>query len=257
MPGRQPVVGVLRLRPVRWRAVSGRARLGDRHRLDDVVLEEGLPRGAVQQWQVQVSSRGRSLSLTHLPATAPPAKPMILAPRTPRSRPSSSALVVDSASASAHTTRLAARDTTGARSAGRVHAGPESAASWLTASVSMLESSAVHAMRPPITSSNYGGNNQVTYTNCLQVNIKMWLLTVQTIICTMYTHAQPNSPGPSVVLCTTTWAHSSVRLHPQLHASKWAVRRPRTVGGSECAHAHLSMCVWRVRASATLPTVPL
>ena len=93
----------------------------------------------VQQWQVQVSSRGRSLCLAHLPATAPPAKPRILAPRTPRSRPSSSALVFDSASASAHTTCLAARDTTGARSAGRVHAGPESAASRLIASASMLE----------------------------------------------------------------------------------------------------------------------
>ena len=173
---------------------------------------------------------------------------MILAPRTPRSRPSSSALVVDSASASAHTTRLAARDTTGARSAGRVHAGPESAASWLTASASMLDRPAVHAMRPPITSSNYGGNNQVTC--ALQANDIKWLVCPNYY---MYDVHPRSTQLTRSIRGLVSWAHSSQCQAPP-SAPRFKVGRaaPRTVGGSECGlerygSAHLSM----------LPTVPL
>jgi hypothetical protein len=152
----------------------------------------------VQQWQVQVSSRGRSLCLAHLPATAPPAKPRILAPRTPRSRPSSSALVFDSASASAHTTCLAARDTTGARSAGRVHAGPESAASRLIASASMLEccvrSLIAMQCNRPIT----GGIIRERSARRSQT----FRLLTQTIICMVHSHNSPVHPWSCVHMGT-------------------------------------------------------
>ena len=133
---------------------------------------------------------------------------MILAPRTPLLRPSSAALVFDSASASAHTTRLAARDITGARSAGRVHTGPESAATWLvTASSNMIGRDARRCNRSFTIKGQYSVNR-----------------------------SSASSLLPTTTTQTVPWSYfTSLRLHP----STWAVRPPSTRRVRACASQHV------------------
>ena len=149
---------------------------------------------------------------------------MILAPRTPLSRPSSAALVFDSASASAHTTRLAARDITGARSAGRVHTGPESAATWLVSPSSNID----WARRARRCNRSFLHEIKGQYSVNRTPN---------------YYPQQRHEPSRGLIVYECS-PHSGSTLRRGRCG-------PQAAGG--CAHVHLSMCMCVVR----LPTVPL